>query len=143
MSEAEAAPLKPVTPFLKIPEAGEPYLEGAKCTACGEVQVGERTVCPKCGERDQMKTVKLAGTGRLYNYTVVYRNFPGIEVPFVSVIVDLDGGGTLKGNLVGVEPDPAKLSYDMPVKVVFRDAGRTDKAGNRYLAYFFTPAEAA
>lgn len=143
MSEADTAPLKPVTPFLKIPEAGEPYLEGSKCAACGEVQVGERTVCPKCGARDQMKTVKLADTGRLYNFTVVYRNFPGIEVPFVSVIVDLDGGGTLKGNLVDVEPDPAKLSYDMPVKVVFRDAGRTDKAGNRYLAYFFTPAQAA
>lgn len=144
MSDAEtAAPLKPVTPFVKIPEAGQPYLQGSKCTACDEVQVGERTVCPKCGARDAMAPVKLAETGRLYNYTVVYRNFPGVEVPFVSAIVDLDGGGTLKGNLVDVEPDPAKLAFDMPVKVVFRDAGRTDKAGARYLSYFFTPAEAA
>jgi uncharacterized OB-fold protein len=144
MSEAEtAAQLKPVTPFLVIPEAGEPYLSGCKCTACGEVQVGERKICPKCGARDAMKQVKLGDTGKLYNFTVVYRNFPGIEVPFVSAIVDLDGGGTLKGNLVDIEPNPEKLSFDMPVKVVFRDAGRTDKAGNRYLAYFFTPAAAA
>ena len=143
MSETEAAALKPVTSFVKIPDAGAPYLQGSKCTQCGEVQVGDRTVCPKCGARDAMQTVKLADRGRLYNFTVVYRNFPGIEVPFVSAIVDLDGGGTLKGNLVDVEPDPAKLKFDMPVKVVFREAGRTDKAGNRYLSYFFAPAEAA
>lgn len=143
MSEAETAPLKPVTSFVKIPEAGQPYLQGSKCTACGEVQIGDRAVCPKCGARDAMQTIKLADRGKLYNFTVVYRNFPGIEVPFVSAIVDLEGGGTLKGNLIDVEPDPAKLSFDMPVKVVFRDAGRADKAGNRYLAYFFTPAQAA
>lgn len=142
MSEPDLAALKPVTPFVKAPEEGPPYLEGSKCMACDEVQVGERTACPRCGARDRMKSIRLADTGRLYNYTVVYRNFPGVEVPFVSAIVDLDGGGTLKGNLIEVEPDPAKLSFDMPVKLVFRDAGRADKAGNRYLAYFFTPAEA-
>ena len=53
-----------------------------------------------------------------------------MKVPFISAIVDLDGGGTLKGNLVDIEPDIAKLKFDMPVKVVFRDAGRADKAGN-------------
>ncbi len=148
MSEAQTAAqnvgeLKPVTPFLKIPEAGEPYLEGCRCTACGEVQLGARKVCPKCGARGAMETMRLSDTGRLYNYTVVYRNFPGIEVPFVSAIVDLDGGGVLKGNLVDIAPDPARLRFDMPVKLVFREAGRTDKAGNRYLSYFFTPAAAA
>jgi uncharacterized OB-fold protein len=135
-----SAPLRPVTSFLKIPQSGEPYLQGAKCEACGEVQLGDRTVCPKCGVRDRMETVRLAETGKLYNYTVVYRNFPGVPVPFVSAIVDLDGGGTLKGNLVDIEPDPEKLSFDMPVRVVFRDAGRKDKEGNSYLSYFFIPA---
>jgi hypothetical protein len=28
----------------------------------------------------------------------------------------------------------------MPVKLVYRDAGRKDKDGASYLAYFFTPA---
>jgi uncharacterized OB-fold protein len=143
MSDADLAALKPVAPFVKIPATGAPYLQGCKCAACGEVQVGDRTVCPKCGARNRMEPLKLADHGKLYNYTVVYRNFPGVEVPFVSAIVDLDGGGTLKGNLIGVEPDPANLQFDMPVKVVFQDAGRADKAGNRYLAYFFTPAQAA
>ena len=39
MPDAETAAAKPlpVTPFLKIPDGGEPYLEGCKCGHCGEV----------------------------------------------------------------------------------------------------------
>ncbi len=143
MSQAAVAPtptIKGAVSFLKIPKDGAPYLAGAKCRACGEVYVGDRTVCGKCFARDKMDAVKLADRGKLYNFTVVHRNFPGVPVPFISAIVDLDGGGTLKGNLLGVEPDPAKIKFDMPVKVVIRDAGRKDKEGNSYLAYFFEPA---
>ena len=137
---ADTAPPKSVVPFLKVKGEGAPYLAGSKCGKCGEVVVGTRDVCGKCGNRTSLEHVKLATTGKLYNYTVVHRNFPGVPVPFISAIVDLDGGGTLKGNLLEVEPDPAKIKFDMPVKVVFRDAGRKDKEGNSYLAYFFVPA---
>ena len=79
--------------------------------------------------------------------THVARTNPLVDQPtrrmMRSAIVDLDGGGTLKGNLLDVEPDPAKIKFDMPVKVVFRDAGRKDKEGNSYLAYFFVPANKA
>ena len=138
-TETVAKPL-PAVPFLKIPDEGEPYLEGARCEACGETFLGQRMVCAACGARDRMKTVRLAETGKLYNYTVVHRNFPGVAVPFISAIVDLDGGGTLKGNLIDFPPSPEAIKYDMPVKVVFKDAGRKDKDGASYLAYFFTPA---
>ena len=57
-------------------------------------------VCAACGARNKMSAVKLSNEGKLYNYTVVHRNFPGVPVPFISAIVDLEGGGTLKGNLV-------------------------------------------
>ena len=134
------AELKPVTSYLKYANDGKPYLAGSKCGKCGETFLGEREVCAKCGARDKMQAKRLADTGKLYNYTVVYRSFPGIQVPYVSAIVDLDGGGTVKGNLIEVEPDPKKLKFDMPVKVVYRDAGRKDKEGNSYLAYFFVPA---
>ena len=53
-----------------------------------------------------MSAVKLSNKGKLYNYTVVHRNFPGVPVPFISAIVDLDGGGCLKGNLVDMVPQP-------------------------------------
>ena len=143
MPEAETAAAKPlpVVPFLKIPEEGEPYLEGHKCGHCGEVFLGKRMVCGNCGTRNQMSAVKLAKTGKLYNFTIVHRNFPGVPVPFISAIVDLDGGGTVKGNLINIEPDPKKISFGMPVEVVYKDAlGRKDREGNAYLSYFFQPA---
>jgi len=131
----------PVVDYLKIPDDGDPYLEGQKCGACGAIFLGERNVCSKCGARDQMQAVKLSNHGKLYSYSIVYRSFPGIDVPYISAVVDLDDGATLKGNLVDVEPDPANIEFDMPVEVVFRDAlGRKDRDGNAYLSYFFKPA---
>tara|TARA_Y100001933_G_scaffold261713_1_gene317093 strand:+ start:115 stop:531 length:417 start_codon:yes stop_codon:yes gene_type:complete len=130
----------PVVEYLKIPDAGDPYLEGYKCGNCGATFLGERHVCSKCGARDQMSTVKLSNSGKLYSYSIVHRSFPGIEVPYVSAVVDLDDGVAIKGNLINVEPDPEKIEFDMPVEVVFKDAlGRKDKDGNSYLSFFFQP----
>ncbi len=134
-----AKPL-PVVEYLKIPDSGQPYLEGYKCGNCEAIFLGERTVCSKCGARDQMSAVKLANSGKLYSFSIVHRSFPGIEVPYVSAVVDLDDGVAIKGNLIDVEPDPAKIEFDMPVEVVFDDAlGRKDRDGNSYLSYFFKP----
>ena len=130
----------PVVEYLKLPEGGEPYLEGHKCSKCGSIFLGERKVCSNCFARDSMKSIKLSNTGKLYSYSIVFRSFPGIEVPYISAIVDLDGGGTVKGNLIDCEPDPDKISFDMPVEVIFDDAlGRKDKDGNSYISYFFKP----
>ena len=131
----------PAVSYLKIPEDGDPYLEGHKCGNCGAVFLGERTVCSKCFARDKMTAVKLSETGKLHSFSIVCRSFPGIDVPYVSAIVDLDGGGTVKGNLINIEPDPEKIEFDMPVKITYKDAlGRKDKDGNSYLSYFFEPA---
>ncbi len=135
-----AQPL-PVVPYLKIPEGGDPYLEGHKCGNCGATFLGERSVCSKCGARDQMSTFALPNKGELYAYSIVHRSFPGVDVPYVSAVVDLEDGTAIKGNLIDVDPDPEKITFGMPVEVVFDDAlGRKDKDGNSYLAYFFKPA---
>ena len=87
-----------------------------------------------------MSTVKLPNEGKLYSYSIVHRSFPGIEVPYISAIVDLDDGTAIKGNLINVEPDPDKIEFDMPIEVIFADAlGRKDGDGNSYLSYFFQP----
>jgi uncharacterized OB-fold protein len=140
MSETASAPL-PVVDYLKLPADGDPYLEGHQCGECNSIFLGERSICSKCGARGNMNTTKLSNKGKLYTYSIVHRSFPGIDVPYVSAIVDLDGGGTVKGNLINVEPDPDKLSFDMPVDVVYQDAlGRKDSDGNSYISYFFQPA---
>jgi len=143
MSETQVAakPL-PVVKFLKIPESGDPYLEGYKCENCGQVFLEDHPSCAACRTRGTLKAYRLSNKGKLYNFTVVHRNFPGVEVPFISAIVDLEGGGTLKGNLMDIVPSPEALKFDMPVDVVYRDAGRKDRDGNSYLSYFFTPAKA-
>ena len=58
---------------------------------------------------------------------------------FAMSIVDLEGGGTVKGNLINVEPDPEKIQMGMPVEVVYEIAPRKDAEGNEYLTYYFQP----
>ena len=80
--------------------------------------------------------------GKLWTWSVVHRSFPGLKVPFVSAIVDLDGGPTLKGTVIGV--DPADLRQGLPVRVVFDDAGgATDKDGAPYIGFHFVAQESA
>jgi uncharacterized OB-fold protein len=129
----------PVVPFLKIPDGGEPFLEGCVCAQCQTTFLAPRMACGKCGARE-LTTKQLSNAGTLYAYSIVHRSFPGVEVPYISAIVDLDGGGSVKGNLINVDPDPRKLPYGMPVEVIYKEAlGRKDKEGNSYLSYFFQP----
>lgn len=136
--EAAKGPL-PIVPFLKIPAQGSPYLEGHRCSACGAIFIGERGICSKCGARGSLEPKPLASRGELYVYSIVHRSFPGVEVPYVSCVVDLEGGGTVKGNLIGIDPDPAKIRMGMPVETVFKIAPRKDAEGNEYLTYYFQP----
>ena len=142
MSEDAAAASKgplPVVPYLKIPEQGEPYLEGQKCAKCGAIFLGERRACSKCFSADGFEAVKLSNRGELYVFSIIHRSFPGVEVPYVSAVVDLEGGGTVKGNLVNVEPDPEHVKLGMPVEVIYKIAPRKDAEGNEYLTYYFQP----
>ena len=131
---------RPATSYTRIDEAGTPYLLGSRCGECAAVFLGVRENCGRCCARRRMQPLRLAARGRLYSYTIVYRSYPGIRVPFISAIVDLEEGGTIKGNLVDVAPSPEKLAYGMPVKVVFRGAQCAlgeEAAG--YVAHFFVP----
>lgn len=133
--------LRPIISYLKLPEDGEPYLEGWRCDACGEIYLDPRLACGHCLARNRLSAVKLSNSGKIYNWTIVHRNFPGVAVPFASVIVDLDGGGTVKGNLIGIQPVPESILFDMPVKTLFQPIEKTDSAGNAYIGYFFAPAD--
>jgi uncharacterized OB-fold protein len=137
---ATASGPRPIVDFLKIPgNGGPPYLEGHKCRACGAVFLGERATCSSCGTTGSLDAIQLSNRGELYVFSIVHRSFPGIEVPYVSAVVDLEGGGTVKGNLIGIEPDPAKIKMGMPIEVVYEIAPRKDKEGNEYLTYYFKP----
>ena len=136
--QAASGPL-PVVPFLKIPDSGDPFLEGQKCKECGAIFLGERDNCSSCSARGSLQAVQLSTQGELYVDSIVHRSFPGIEVPYVSAVVDLEGGGTVKGNLINVEPDPEKISMGMPIEVIYKTAPQKDAEGNEYLTYYFQP----
>jgi uncharacterized OB-fold protein len=42
-------------------------------------------------------------------------------VPFVTAIVELEGGARFPTNLVNVEPEPEAIKVGMAVEVVFED----------------------
>lgn len=137
----ETKPLSPpIAPYLKRDDDGSPFLQGARCEACGQLFVGDRRVCAKCTARNRMTPVRLAETGKLYAFTVVHRSFPGVETPFIDAIVDLDDGSHIKGVLKGVAPDPTSIPFDLPVKVAYGEADPVNAPGKPHLTYYFTPA---
>ena len=91
---------------------GGAYLAGSRCTACNAVFLGERRVCAACGARERMATLRLGDRGRVYSCTTVCRSFPGVPVPFVMAVVDLDDGPALRGTLCDVDPQQVRFDID-------------------------------
>ena len=145
MSLSTDAP-RPAFPFITIDAAGQPSLIAQKCTACGATYAdSERVACGRCGGRaDVLESFIPATEGVLHSAVVVRRGFPGVAVPFISAVVDLDGGPTVKGTLrhtAGFEPE--HVAPGQRVRVRFDDAlGRKDKDGNSYIAHYFEPVSA-
>lgn len=133
---------RPAHKSIRVADDGEAWIEAYRCGSCGAV-VSEPTIaCRACAVRHPPAAFRAAGQGRLYSWTVVARSYPGVAVPFVSAIVDLDDGPTLKGTLRGV--DPATLVAGMPVAVRFDDAGgAVDKEGAAFVGFHFVPVTGA
>jgi uncharacterized protein len=71
-------------------------------------------------------------------YTVVHRAPPGVPTPFAAAIVDLDGGGTVKANLVGIDTDPGAIETGMRVALTTYIAG-VDAKGTEAVAFAYQP----
>jgi uncharacterized OB-fold protein len=142
---------RPIAPMLRLPTApGEkPYLVGYRCQACGATYIGEgRVGCSKCTMTGPLQEVRLSDRGSLYVYSIVHQSVPGVAVPYISAIVDLPEGVSVRCNLVDVDPDPAKLQFGMPVEMVTRKV-RERKEKNAegveetidIIAFFFRPSQ--
>jgi len=128
---------RPIVPFLVL--ADRPHLAGLRCRTCGASYLKSgRVACAKCGQARSFDDVRLSDRGALWVYSIVHQSAPGIPVPYVAAIVDLPDGVSVRCTLIDVEPDPAKLPFGMPVKMVTKKV-RTDKEGRDVIAFFFTP----
>lgn len=131
---------KPATGVIRIGADGRPSIEGFRCGDCGGVFTEQTMSCRRCASRNAPAAFRAAESGKLYSWSVVHRSYPGVAVPFVSAIVDLDDGLTLKGTLRGVAAED--LRHGLPVALVFDDAGGArDKEGVPYLGFHFEPRE--
>ena len=126
----------PYVSYLTIGD--DPHLTAAECAACGALFLDRRNACAKCGGT-KFGSRRLAGDGVLRAFTIVHRASPGVEVPYVSGIVDLDGGGVVKGNVVGVAPDPEHVTLGMKLTLVTFPVG-TDPDGTEAISFGFQPA---
>src|SRR5258706_15415316 len=131
----------PMVSYLVLSGDGPPHLVAQRCTHCGATFFDRRNACAGCGLR-QFETVPLQNTGMLRSYTIVHRAAPNVPAPYVSAVVELDGGGVIKANLVDVDPDPAQIRLGGRVRLATFVAG-TDDDGTVAVAFGFTQMQGA
>ncbi len=95
----------------------ESKLLGLKCQACGAIITPPKMVCPQCGASN-FEITQLKGSGKIKTFTSIYVAAEGreSECPYVIVLVELDEGPWIMGNLAGIEP--AKASMELVDKKV-------------------------
>ncbi len=109
--------------FYAFCAAGE--LRFQRCSACATWRHPPRARCAACGS--DTSTWELAsGRGQIYTWTITHRPLdPGFadEVPYAVLVVEMDEGPRLVGNLRGLAPSELRLG--LPVEVVFEPVSDT------------------
>jgi len=106
-------------------------LLGLRCQACGAIMVPPKMVCGKCASPD-MDVIELKGKGEIQTFTTVYVAPEGRqgEVPYIIVLVELDEGPWMMGNLSGIDPGQANMEL-IGKRVIL---GHQIFAGDKYSA---------
>jgi uncharacterized OB-fold protein len=118
--------------YARAAETGMLHLQ--RCDACAAWRHPPRIRCARCGS-DAWSWQPAAGTGRIFTWTVTHRaTDPAFadEVPYAIVVVALDEGPRVVGNVVGIAPDA--LALDLPVRV------RLDRRSDAVALVDFEPA---
>jgi len=87
-------------------------LLGLKCSSCGCITCPPKMVCQECASTEQ-EIIELSGQGKITTFTTTYVASLGreAEVPYTLVMVALDEGPWISGNLIDM--DPAKITMDV------------------------------
>lgn len=106
-------------PFWAAAREGRLVVE--RCSGCGAESMPPRGICRRCRSR-RMEWVEVSGPGVVYSYTVNYQRWlPGLDVPYVVVLVEFPDhpGVRVVGRLRGA--DPAAVRVGMTVGVGFEE----------------------
>jgi len=85
-------------------------LLGLKCKECGAVTVPPKMACRQCAG-SEMEVVELKSTGKIQTFTTCNVAAEGREdeVPYIILLVELDEGPWIMGNLTGIDPTTATM----------------------------------
>jgi len=88
----------------------ESRLLGLKCRACGAITVPPKIVCRQC-TGTELGVTELKGSGKIRTFTTVNVAAEGREgeVPYTIVMVELEEGPWIMGNLDGTDPRAASM----------------------------------
>ena len=125
-------------PFVNYLVLGDqPHLIANECVSCGPRFFDRRNACASCSGTEFQST-DIPTQGELRTFTIVAFAAPGIDVPYVSAIVDC-GGTSVRANIVNVEPSPEHVKLGMPVKLTTYPIGKDDE-GVEAINFGFEPA---
>jgi uncharacterized OB-fold protein len=122
----------PVVDYLQLGD--DSCLVAHECEKCEALYFDRRNACANCSER-AFTSRRLANEGVLRAFTVVERGAK--SGPYVSAVVELDGGGVVKANLIGLL-DPEQILPCMRLRLTTFDAG-VDDDGTVAVAFGFEP----
>jgi uncharacterized OB-fold protein len=115
----------------------DPHLQAHECQQCGALYLDRRNACAKCSATT-FGSRRLSNEGVLRAFTIVQRGAK--SGPFTSAVVELNGGGVVKANLLGVT-DPAQIHPELKVRLATFPAG-TDDDGTVAVAFGYEPVGA-
>ncbi len=119
-------------PFWEGCAAGELRLQ--HCLQCGHVQYPARRLCSGCFAQE-VEWRKSSGRGKIASWSSVVMPGAGgfeAEVPFLSVLVDLEEGPRMLSVLRNC--DAEAVTFNMPVEVIF------EKRSDDIFVPYFQPA---
>jgi uncharacterized protein len=91
---------------------------------------------------DAISRVRLGDTGRIRICSIVSRSYPGVPVPFIAAVVQIDGGGVVRGTLRDVSTAHPGPAIGTPVRICIEDTGQRDAADRPFHAHVFRPGGA-
>jgi len=117
-----------ITPPVPQPES-DFYWERCKegelwlrhCKSCDKTYFYPRDLCPMCFSRNT-DWIQTDGKGTLHTFAIVHRGpTPAFrdKAPYVTAVVELQGGARMPTNLVEIDPDPAVIKCGMSLEVTF------------------------
>src|SRR5207253_10813372 len=141
-AQVETGP-RAILPILKLQP--KPHLVRSKCASCGAIFLDPKRVdCSQCGAAGNLQQLPLSDKGKVWVFSVIHQSFPGIKTPYVTAVVDLPEGVSVRANLMDVDPEQAQKEpnkvFNLPVELVTSVAAK-DREGHDVVAFSYRPSK--